>query len=115
MEDSLYRTAMVSVGLDPNLSFIHQVGYGRQSLIYDLKELNRHQLDLFCFRLLSNNILMADHFVTSDSTGAVRLNEEGKRIYYQQWFRFARIHQQAIKKVVKLAKRVVLMETNNEQ
>jgi CRISPR-associated protein Cas1 len=115
MEDGLYRKAIVAQGLDPNLSFIHQVGYCRQSLIYDLKELTRHLLDVFCLKLLCSNTLTEHHFITHETSGAVRLNDVGRSIFYQQWFRFAQTHQKEIKKVVKVAKRVVIMETNNER
>lgn len=114
MEASLYKNAIVTQGLDPKLSFIHAVGYSRQSLVYDLKELTQPLVDWFCVQLLRDEILTDEHFDSEQVTG-LRLNREGQKVFYRSWFRFAKDHKKEVTKTVKLAKRVLSMEVKPDE
>ncbi len=73
------RSALESVGLDPQLGFLHEVRPGRPSLALDLVEEFRSP---FCDRLALNLInrkqLQGKHF--EKQPGSVLLSEEGRKI-----------------------------------
>ena len=75
-----------AVGLDPFLGFYHQPRYGRPALALDLMEEFRPLVaDSVAISLLNRGELSANHF--SRSASGCFLREEGRRIFWEAWFR----------------------------
>ncbi|QTA81768.1 CRISPR-associated endonuclease Cas1 [Desulfonema limicola] len=70
-------------GLDPCIGFFHALQSGRQSLILDILEPIRPEIDRFVFSLLDNPLTPSD-FRTSERDGC-RLTKNARRIYYNAW------------------------------
>jgi len=81
------RSALESVGLDPQLGFLHAVRPGRAALALDLMEEFRPYLaDRLALTLLNRNQLSASDFDHREG-GAVMLNERGRKtvvVAYQE-------------------------------
>ena len=77
--------ALQSVGLDPYVGFLHRLRPGRSSLALDLMEELRPAIaDRFVLSCINKRIITAKHFETQES-GAVWLNEEGRKIFFKAW------------------------------
>jgi CRISPR-associated protein Cas1 len=75
-----------TVGLDPFLGFYHQPRYGRPALALDLMEEFRPLVaDSVAISLLNRGELAAGHF--SRSASGCFLREEGRRVFWEAWFR----------------------------
>lgn len=73
------RTALESVGLDPQLGFLHAVRPGRESLALDLLEEFRAPLcDRLALTLINREQLKAEDFDQRDG-GSVLLNDSGRK------------------------------------
>lgn len=74
------RSAIESVGLDPQLGFLHAVRPGRAALALDLMEEFRPLLaDRLALTLVNRHQLRAEDFVERDG-GAIRLKDEARRL-----------------------------------
>ena len=74
-----------AVGLDAYVGFLHRDRPGRISLALDLmEELRSVYADRFVLTLVNNRIVSSKHFKKME-TGAVLLNDEGRKIFLQQW------------------------------
>jgi CRISPR-associated protein Cas1 len=74
------QQAIASVGLDPWLGLYHEPAHGRASLVCDIQELYRHQIDELTWILTRERILREHHF--AGEGGACLLTKEGRAIYY---------------------------------
>lgn len=79
------RSALESVGLDPQLGFLHALRPGRAALALDLQEEFRSVLaDRLALTLINRGQLAADDFDIREG-GAVNLNEGGRRTTITAW------------------------------
>ncbi|ESQ15438.1 MAG: type I-C CRISPR-associated endonuclease Cas1 [Thiohalocapsa sp. PB-PSB1] len=79
------RSAVESVGLDPQLGFLHAVRPGRAALALDLQEEFRAPLaDRLALTLINRGQLTATDFDERDG-GAVLLSDEGRRTTVAAW------------------------------
>ena len=79
------RSAIESVGLDPQLGFLHSVRPGRAGLALDLQEEFRAVLvDRLTLTLINRGQVVAADFDLRDG-GAVMLNDEGRRKVVAAW------------------------------
>ena len=77
--------ALESVGLDPYVGFVHTDRPGRESLALDLmEELRPAFADRFVLSCINNRVVSAKMFDKTDS-GAVVLNEGGRRAFLKAW------------------------------
>lgn len=77
--------ALESVGLDPFVGFVHTDRPGRESLALDLmEELRPAFADRFVLSCINNRVVNAQMFDQTDS-GAVLLNETGRRASLKAW------------------------------
>lgn len=74
-----------SVGLDPQVGFLHALRPGRPALALDLMEEFRPIIaDRLALTLINRKQLQADHFVELPG-GAVHLNDEGRKLVLQAY------------------------------
>lgn len=77
--------ALEGVGLDASVGFLHTDRSGRRSLALDLMEELRPLLaDRFVLTGINNRVFAEGHFDRSDS-GAVLLNDAGRRAFFTAW------------------------------
>ena len=78
-------SALESVGLDAYVGFMHRDKPGRESLALDLmEELRPCMADRFVLSLINNRMVKKEHFEMQDS-GAVLLNDNGRKVFLKQW------------------------------
>jgi CRISPR-associated protein Cas1 len=79
------RSAVESVGLDPQLGFLHAIRPGRAALALDLQEEFRSILaDRFALTLINRAQVSAKDFDLREG-GAVMLNDQGRRAVVTAW------------------------------
>lgn len=79
------RSALETVGLDPQLGFLHVVRPGRAALALDLQEEFRSVLvDRFALTLINRGQVQANDFDTREG-GAVMLNDKGRKTVVVAW------------------------------
>lgn len=77
--------ALESVGLDSYVGFMHRDRPGRSSLALDLmEELRPCMADRFVLTLINNRIIRENDF-EYQSTGAVLLNDTGRKTFLKNW------------------------------
>lgn len=77
--------ALESVGLDAYVGFMHRDRPGRTSLALDLmEELRAPMADRLCITLVNNRVLQDKHFDRQES-GAVFLNDAGRKQFLTAW------------------------------
>lgn len=79
-----YGAALETVGLDSYIGFCHTLRSGRKSLAFDLVEETRCIAERFCLTLLNLRIIGEKDFERQVS-GAVWLNEEGRKKVLTKW------------------------------
>ncbi len=70
-------------GLDPALGFLHTPQTGRESLVLDILELIRPEVDRFVIELINEKLTLRN-FKTNQQDGC-RLNKNGRKIFYPAW------------------------------
>lgn len=78
------RSALESVGLDPQLGFLHAVRPGRAALALDLMEEFRHQADRLALTLVNRGQVQAGDFTVHEG-GGVTLAEQGRKAVVVAW------------------------------
>lgn len=78
------RSAIESVGLDPQIGFLHAVRPGRAALALDLMEEFRHQADRVALTLVNRGQVVARDFVLHEG-GGVSLEEQGRKTVVIAW------------------------------
>ena len=78
-------SALISVGLDPYVGFMHSDRPGRKSLALDLmEELRAPVADRFVLTLVNNRIVSEGDFLKQES-GAVVLSEKARKAFLNRW------------------------------
>lgn len=78
-------SALEAVGLDAYVGFLHRDRPGRKSLALDLEEeLRAPFADRLVLTLINNRTIQDKHFERQES-GAVLLNEDGRRLFLKYW------------------------------
>jgi CRISPR-associated protein Cas1 len=78
------RSALESVGLDPQLGFLHAVRPGRAALALDLMEEFRHQADRLALTLVNRGQVQSGDFTLHEG-GGVTLAEQGRKAVVVAW------------------------------
>lgn len=79
-----FASALETVGLDSYIGYCHKLRSGRNSLACDLVEEARCLVERFAISLINLQILNKDDFETQ-VTGAVFLNDEGRKKVITKW------------------------------
>lgn len=74
---------VLSLGLDPNVGFIHTMDYSRPSLSLDILEEFRFVIDSVTLALFNRNMLKPEDFEESDDR--VYLNETGRKRFFESY------------------------------
>ena len=83
--ESMCSSALETVGLDPYVGFFHTDRPGRRSLSLDLmEELRSVYADRFVLTLINKRIISDKHF-TKLQSGAVMLEEDGRKLFFSEW------------------------------
>jgi CRISPR-associated protein Cas1 len=77
----------LQAGLDVQLGFLHALHRDRESLALDLIEPARAVLDDWIHGLLTRQGLLKPALFTSSEQEGVRLNAEGRALFYPAWYR----------------------------
>ena len=78
-------SALEASGLDPYVGFLHRDRPGRMSLALDLmEELRPCMADRFVLTLINNRVMEENDFIRQES-GAVLLNDDGRRKFFKYW------------------------------
>ncbi|MDE1825343.1 MAG: CRISPR-associated endonuclease Cas1 [Candidatus Micrarchaeota archaeon] len=72
--ESEVRKDLNSIGLDPSISFLHELSNSRASLVYDIQELYRWLVDLSVIQLLEEKRLQKADFIVTENYN-IRLRE----------------------------------------
>lgn len=78
------RSALETVGLDPQLGFLHAMRPGRAALALDLMEEFRHQADRLALTLINRGQVQVDDFMAHEG-GGVTLEEKGRKAVVVAW------------------------------
>lgn len=79
--------ALMTVGLDPYVGFLHQDRPGRASLALDLmEELRSTYADRFVLTLINRKEVKAADFITKEN-GAVLLTDDGRKTILNAWWK----------------------------
>lgn len=70
-------------GFDPNVGFLHDLDYGRESLACDLVEPLRVEMDRFVYRAFATQLMRARDFST-EKDGACLLGKAGRTRFYAE-------------------------------
>ncbi len=75
-------SALQGVGLDPYVGYLHQDRPGRTSLAQDLlEEFRASWADRFVLTLINRKQIKANDFIT-EASGAVRLKDDARKIFF---------------------------------
>jgi len=77
------RQIVQQKGLDPALGFIHTPQPNRESLVLDLLEPLRPEVDRFVLELIKKDINLK-HFTTNKQDGCL-LNKTGREVFFKAW------------------------------
>ena len=74
-------------GLDPQLGVLHEVAYGRDSLVCDLMEMLRSDVEWWVWRLCASETMRVEDFSMSDAEGHLpcALGKAGRARFYQEF------------------------------
>lgn len=74
-------------GLDPQLGVLHEVAYGRDSLVCDLMEVLRSDVEWWVWRLCASETMRVEDFSMSDAAGhsPCTLGKAGRARFYQEF------------------------------
>lgn len=95
---SRIECACLQAGLDVGLAVLHDVSYGRASLVWDLLEIYRGDVDYWVWNLFRSRRLRAGMFTNTDDR--VLLGELGRKTYYPALEEFLGQLKRPIEKVV---------------
>ncbi len=76
--ESEVRKDLNSIGLDPSISFLHELSNSRASLVYDIQELYRWLVDLSVIQLLEEKKLKKADFIVTENYN-IRLRENASK------------------------------------
>lgn len=79
-----FAAALEAVGLDSYIGFFHSLRSGRASLACDLVEEYRHVIERLVLTMINLKMVSENDFDTQVS-GAVQLNDEGRKKVLTQW------------------------------
>lgn len=105
LEDSALLPPLLAEGFDPQLGLHHVTGYRRPSLLLDIKELTRAELERWLLQLWQSHTLRAEHFTTSDQ--GCRLTRAGQQLFYPLWFGWQKTRKPRLRQLTRVCRKVL--------
>ncbi|QXB28772.1 CRISPR-associated endonuclease Cas1 [Aeromonas sp. FDAARGOS 1405] len=96
---------LLAEGFDPQLELHHVTGYRRPSLLLDIKELTRAELERWLLQLWQSHTLTAEHFTTSDQ--GCRLTRAGQQLFYPLWFGWQKTRKPRLRQLARVCRKVL--------
>lgn len=98
---SLFLKAVHSTGLDPQLGMLHDVCFGRDSLVCDLMEIKRADMEQWVWRLFATQVIQLEDFSFSDVPNQLPclLGKAGRNRFYNE---FSQVQAQWLKEAQQL-------------
>lgn len=103
LEDQALLPPMLAEGFDPVLGFHHSTGYQRASLLLDIKELTRAELEGWVLDVWEKHLLTPQHFHLTAQ--GCRLTRAGQQIFYPRWFSWQKQRKAHLRHLVRLCRR----------
>ena len=102
----IFLKAIQTVGLDPQLGMLHEISFGRDSLVCDLMELKRADMEWWVWRLFADEVLRVKDFSYSTAPNQLPclLGKAGRGRFYAQ---FAAIQDNWLKDAQRICRLVV--------
>lgn len=108
LEDSSLTAPLLAEGFDLTLGIHHSTGYRRASLVLDIKELTRAELELWIIVQWQTQKLTMDHFEQTEF--GCRLTRAGQQIFYPAWFKWQKKRKLHLRRMVRLCRRLLERE-----
>ena len=99
------RRAILQKGLDPALGFLHAPQSGRESLVLDILEPLRPEVDWFVLQLFDSSLNLK-HFTTNEQDGCL-LNKKGRNIFFRAWAKWQEPGEEDKKRLKSMAENFV--------
>lgn len=112
LEDSALTPHLLAEGFDLCLGFHHRTGYRRSSLVLDIKELTRSDLEAWLIALWRTQKLTAQDFEQTEY--GCRLTRAGQQRFYPAWFGWQKQRQKALRRMIRLCRRYLERGTSHE-
>ncbi|EKO3693294.1 CRISPR-associated endonuclease Cas1 [Vibrio metschnikovii] len=112
LEDHALIPHLLAEGFDLCLGFHHCTGYRRSSLVLDIKELTRSDLEAWLIALWRTKRLTAQHFEQTDY--GCRLTRTGQQLFYPAWFGWQKQRKTTLRRIVRLCRRYLERGVTNE-
>jgi len=112
LEDQVLMAPLLAEGFDVTLGLHHVTGYQRPSLVLDIKELTRADVEWWVLTLWKRKILLPEHFSQNDS--GCRLTKEGQQHFYTAWHRWQKRRKVSLRRMVKLSRHLLQRTLNSE-
>lgn len=83
----LFLKAVHTTGLDPQLGMLHEISFGRNSLVCDLMEIKRAAMEYWVWRLFATEIIRLEDFSFSEGTNQLPclLGKAGRSRFYAEF------------------------------
>jgi len=102
LEDQALLPPLLAEGFDPALGFHHSTGYQRASLLLDIKELTRAELEGWVLEAWQSQSLQPRHF--QQTAQGCRLTREGQQIFYPRWFAWQKQRKHHLRRLARLCR-----------
>lgn len=102
LEDQALAPALLAEGFDLAIGLHHATGYRRASLVLDVKELTRAELELWVLTQWQAGTFTHAHF--SSTAAGCRLTREGQQQFYLKWFAWQKKRRPALRRLARLCR-----------
>lgn len=111
LEDQALIPALLAEGFDLTIGIHHVTGYQRASLVLDIKELTRAELEAWIVLKWQQGFFAHQHF--EQTPYGCRLTREGQQRFYPAWFRWQKRRKTSLRRLIRLCRRVIERECQN--
>ncbi|MFY8299514.1 CRISPR-associated endonuclease Cas1 [Pseudoalteromonas sp. SS15] len=99
LEDSALAAPLLAEGFDLTLGIHHATGYRRASLVLDIKELTRSELELWIINQWHNQVFTAADFQYNKQ--ACLLTKAGQKVFYSSWFHWQKSRKEKLRELAR--------------
>lgn len=111
LEDQALIKPLLAEGFDLSLGFHHVTGYRRASLVLDIKEMTRADLEMWISVNWINGTFNDTHF--EQTQFGCKLNKVGQKIFYAAWFRWQKKRKTHLRRLIRLCRLILEREARD--